>query len=286
MAIGRDFEDRRAAAFAGLITYGALDKFEPLKWHGKPLGISIGSYDRESQALLRLIANNWENLNHHLKEKAINRFIEDDSDSTNFWNLMSTHIAANSLLKQNFMDYCEKTKQALDFQSLKALSKEFPKSDILRRQCLLALPSGGSFKGSSWYQYQSYFEAAYILRNQFEGEADIVNQLVETVKLSNYSYGITALSIYDPENIILEDLIKKTDEFISDGNFLTPIVLLSSKANSEPFFDLVKKTINRPYYHLGDFQDRINVVIKSRIISDETFSNLIKDTLEFTPTEG
>jgi hypothetical protein len=48
MSLGPDFEERRAAAAAGLITLGAMNEFANLCEQNKPLSIHLGRYRLET----------------------------------------------------------------------------------------------------------------------------------------------------------------------------------------------------------------------------------------------
>lgn len=286
-SVGYDQEDNRAAGFAGMLIYEATDKLELLKENGESLDISLGSYDGENQALLRLIAENWDSLSLNFHGTEISRLSGKNSDEEKFWSLISAHISANETLKKSFISYCEKSEQCLDIQPLRALAKELPKSDLLRQHCWRAVKINDHFKGAgTWSKCQSYFEAAYILRDQFEGEADTLSRLADTVIASEFRHGIAALSIYDPKNEILSKANESLKKAIKEDNYTALIILSSSEAHSKKFYELVKNMINRDNHSLWDFQDRMNFSIKARIVRDEEFAYLIKGALKANPTES
>ncbi|HDL6715411.1 TPA: NACHT domain-containing protein [Yersinia enterocolitica] len=287
IAIGPDHDERRAAAFAGLIAYGATEQFVSLEWNNKPLDISLGSYDRESQALLRLVAEHWEDLDKCFDRKFISRLGHFTSEP-HFWAIISPYVSTNPSLRQTFIDHCANSTKCLEVRELQALAKELPKSDLLLRHCLLGIKHIKNLNTSgTWSNYQSYYEAAYILRDQFGGDSELLGQLQKVLQDSQFKQGIAAMAIYDPHNSSLDKVAK---QFLSERykleNHVTPIILASSRFECKQLEFLVKNMINRSNHSLWDFQDRINYALKSRIGSDEEFATLIGARLVSNPTES
>jgi hypothetical protein len=286
-AVGHDYEERRAAAFAGLITYNATEKFAALEWNNKPLEICLGTYGRESQALLRLVAEHWDELDQSFEKKFISRFKHSSSES-HFWTLISPYVSNSSLLREKFIDYCGNTTKCLEAQQFQALAKELPKSDLLLRHCLLSIKSlEDSMNDSPWSRYQSYFEASYILRDQFSGDIELLIQLQKMLHESNFQHGVAAMAIYDPFNPSLDNVAK---EILSEIDTFEPrvssIILAASRFESKPLEVMVRRMINRTNHSLWDFQDRVNYAIKSRIGSNEEFAAVIRTGLTANPTES
>lgn len=288
IAVGHDHNDRRAAAFAGLIAFGATNQFVPLQWGPKPLEISLGMHGRESQALLRLIAEHWSELSGVFQGSVIDRITSGISSEEHFWSTMSPYVSADSLLRKNFIDYCDNSHQCLDLQSLRALSRELPKSDLLKRHCWLAINIEEKNKNlSSWESYQNYFEASYILRDQFGGESETVSRLVDAVKRSDFQHCIAALAIYDSKNETLNELAGRVVEIAQKTqDYCAPMILASARADSHQFNMMTKMMINRSSYSIWDFQERINSTVRARLIRDDGFSVLIKESLASKPTES
>lgn len=286
-AVGPDHDERRAAAFAGLITYDGIRQFLPLERNKKPLDISIGSYGRESQSLLRLIAENWEGLNNIFDRNLISRLNKSTSES-HFWAVIAPHISADSSLRLEFITYCENTTNLLGFQELQTLAKELPKSDLLFRHCLSTI---NHLKEKSalgtWPAYQGYFEASYILRDHFSGDLKLLNQLRDILQDCNYQYGVAAMAIYSPHDPSLDSVAKTLlSDLDRGGDYAASIILASERFDSEKFGILVKNMINRSNYSAWDFQDRINYALKFRIGSDSEFVSVISSWLALHPTES
>lgn len=287
-AVGHKHFGLRAAAFAGMTAFGAINYFVPLQWGDKPLGIPIGVYNRENQALLRLMAEHWSELLNVFEEQLLERITAESTSIDSFWNVISPHISSNPKLRHSFIEYCASTETILELQTLRALARELPKSDLLREKCLLALNTTNKDSSlQTWGSYQSYFEAAHILKDQFSGDSDILSQLSDGAKRSDYKHCVAALAIYAPETRLLDSITSRLSEAVEKYQaFCTPIIVAAAKSNCDDFLKLLSLMINRPHHSTWDFQDRINSAVRGRIISDHEISKHIKQTLEKKPTES
>lgn len=283
LSIGIDHDERRAAAFAGIIIYGATKQFASLEWNNKPLDISLGAYGRESQALLRLVAEHWGELDNNFDRKLISRLGSLNSES-NFWAIISPYISISPTLRQAFIEYCKYTKY-IGFQELQALAKEFPKSDLLLQHCISGINSLNTDRTLT--SYQKYFEASYILRDQFSGDKEVLFQLGKLLQDTNHQYGISAMAIYDPYNSSLDKVEKQIlSELATLENYAPSIILAASRFKTEQLGILVKRMINRSSHSMWDFQDGINSALKSRIGNDVEFVAQIGAWLVSNPTES
>ncbi|MCU1720920.1 NACHT domain-containing protein [Pseudomonas sp. 5P_5.1_Bac1] len=279
MAVGHDHDDRRAAAFAGLVVYGATEQFSTLEWGKKPLDISLGHYSNEPPALIRLVAEHWGDLEKSFDGKFLSR-LGHFTDESRFWELVAPHVSFSSDLRQRFLDYCLRTTEFHKVAVLQALAKEVPRSDLLLRQCLKAVKIHRDDKDRSWNRLQSYYEASYILRHQFPQNVNILAQLQSIAFESNFKSGIAALAIYAPHNQSLNEVVSAlTYDDRDDHSFVTPIIIGTERLEGEKLEKLVSAMVNRPRHSLWSFQDRINYAIKFRISTDSEFSGLISERL-------
>ncbi|WP_122533049.1 NACHT domain-containing protein [Pseudomonas viridiflava] len=285
-AIGHDFDARRAAAFAGLVVYGATEQFSKLEFGESPLDISLGGYSNESPALMRLVAEHWGDLEKSFNGQLFQRLGRFSSESR-LWELVAPYVYVNAILRQRFLDYCSRATECLEVPVLQALAKEFPRSDLLLKHCLMATGNIRNDAGRSWEAFQSYFEASYILRQQFSENADVLAQLRSVVCDSDFKKGIAALAIYDPTNPSLDKIVSELggDDKV-EGNFVIAIIVGAERFNSIKLEGIVRAMVNRPTHSLWDFQDRINYVVKSRIGADDEFASLVSARLASSPSES
>ncbi|CAI2408888.1 Predicted NTPase (NACHT family) [Serratia fonticola] len=284
---GPDFEERHAAAFAGLVAYGAVNEFVCLEWNKKPLTVSLGPYSREPKALLRLVAEHWDEIDVCFDKAFISR-ISDINSGNHFWSLISPYVGGSASLRDKFIAYCESSSQVLNIQALQSLARELPKSDLLQKHCLSAIQAFGEIKThDTWSACQSYFEASYILREQFPGTSELTVKILKVLQDTDYRHGIAAMAIYDPYHSSLDNLVEKVfQEAESRSQFVTSIILASARSDSQQLGVIVKKMINRHDHNLWDFQDRINQALKFRMGNDAYFVTLMGEWLASTPTES
>ncbi|QOY74192.1 NACHT domain-containing protein [Pseudomonas sp. OST1909] len=286
MAVGHDHEDRRAAAFAGLVVYGATEQFSILEWGKKPLDISLGHYSNEPPALIRLVAEHWDDLEKSFDSQLLSR-LGHFTDESRFWELVAPYVSVNTVLRQRFLDYCTHTTECLRAPVLQALAKEVSRSDLLLKHCLTATRIHRNSADQSWHRMQSYFEASYILRQQFSENGDVLAQLQSTVCESGFQHGVAALAIYDPGNPSLDKVVSAVSNDDHDyESFVGPILVGVQRLQSVKLEKLVRAMINRPSHSLWDFQDRVNYAIKSRIGTDDEFAGLIGARLASSSSES
>ncbi len=286
MAVGHDHEDRRAAAFAGLVVYGATEQFSILEWGKKPLDISLGHYSNEPPALIRLVAEHWDDLEKSFDGQLLSR-LGHFTDESRLWELVAPYVSVNTVLRQRFLDYCSHTTECLRAPVLQALAKEVSRSDLLLKHCLTATRIHRNSADQSWHRMQSYFEASYILRQQFSENGDVLAQLQSTVCESGFQHGVAALAIYDPGNPSLDEVVSAVSNDDHDyESFVGPILVGVQRLQSVKLEKLVRAMINRPSHSLWDFQDRVNYAIKSRIGTDDEFAGLIGARLVSSSSES
>ena len=286
VAVGHDHQGRRAAAFAGLVVYGAAEQFSNLEWGKKPLDISLGHYSNEPPALIRLVAEHWDDLEKSFGGQLLSR-IGHTTDESRFWELIAPYVSVNTVLRQRFLDYCSHTTECLRVPVLQALAKEVSRSDLLLRHCLTGTRIRRSNADYSWQRMQSYFEASYILRQQFSGNGDVLAQLQSTVCESDFQDGVAALAIYDPGNPNLDEVVSAVADDDHDYEiFVGPIIVGVERLQGVKLEKLVRAMVNRPVHSLWDFQDRVNYAIKSRIGADSEFAGLIGARLASSSSEN
>ncbi|RUT42304.1 hypothetical protein WG29040_01540 [Pseudomonas sp. PAMC 29040] len=286
IAVGHDHDARRAAAFAGLVVYGATEQFSILEWGKKPLDISLGSYSNESPALIRLVAEHWDDLEKSFDGQLVSR-LGHFTEKSRFWELIAPYVSVNTGLRQRFLDYCSHTTECLRVPVLQALAKEVSRSDLLLQHCLTGAKIHRNSADHSWHRMQSYYEASYILRQQFSENGDVLAQLQSTVSESDFQFGVAALAIYDPSNPSLDEVVSAvTDDDRDYESFVGPIIVGVERLQGVKLEKLVRAMVNRPSYSLWDFQDRVNYAVKSKISTDDEFAGLIGAQLALSSSES
>ncbi|MFM0122682.1 NACHT domain-containing protein [Paraburkholderia sp. RL18-101-BIB-B] len=270
IATGPDHDKRRAAAFAGLLSLGAIERFVPLQWANKPLGVALGAYGSESQTLLKLIAKNWSYLTEVFEGKLIDR-IAADGVGRDFWAAISAYLPDDDLLRSTFVQHCTNEAVAVDAGLLRAISKEVPRSDLLREYCMRAIMGeGGVRPNRNWHEMQLYFEASQILRDHFKGDLTITAELEALVKRSGRTSGVVPLVLFDPKSEVLRDLVAYLEKAGDDLDaHYSSVVIAAELCDTATFIRIVRAMVNRDFHSMWDFQEWCNQAVRSRLLRDE-----------------
>ncbi len=265
-SVGPDYEERRAAAVAGLITLGAMMEFGKLREDNKPLTIIVGKYDQASGALLELIARRWDELKLQLGEDLVNRIGRHSSMET-VWDSLAPFLVWNDRLRQEFVSYCELAHASLGIPSLRALAQERPNSELLESHCLHAVEYIHQSNGRSpWAANALAFEAAYFLRDQFGGKADISRRLHDVFAMRRDAESAMMLAIYNPEHHALGTLnVSPLELGTQHHSWAVACTVSSAKQNSAEFVEVLRAMINRDAHSLWDFQAYTNIAVLERL---------------------
>jgi hypothetical protein len=89
-----------AAAFAGMLLRGRVGDIVPMTEYGdKPLNIrSGGGYGHESDSLMALIVERWEELSQAFGSRLASRFGDFGSDDGHLWDCPAPHLSASPAL--------------------------------------------------------------------------------------------------------------------------------------------------------------------------------------------
>src|SRR5262249_27002332 len=169
-AVGPDKEERRAAAFAGMLLLGRVNEIPSMiDYSDRPLRISLGSgYNNESDSLMALMCEHWEELHQAFGANLADRFGNLGSDRDYMWDCLAPHINASQAARRDFLVYCNESDSRLSLKGLTALAREQPSSELLFDHCLRIFGARNTDKHhSSWDVRRIRLEIAYIFRNHF-----------------------------------------------------------------------------------------------------------------------
>ena len=129
-AVGPDLHERRAAAFAGMLLLGRINEMLPMAEHGEsPLRIRSGKgYGNESDSLMALMCERWEDLHQAFGADLPSRFGDFGADDGHMWDCLAPHINKSPAARQYFLAFCDETNTDLGLRSFIALAKERPNS--------------------------------------------------------------------------------------------------------------------------------------------------------------
>ena len=140
-AVGFDFQERRVAAFGGLLALGRIDVFAEAKddRDDKALGIGLVGQFRDYAPVLELAAERWEELETATESFPVDRLSEWDEYLAGFWRAFAPYLSRSPLLTARFLEYCDNESVVLEAPGLVALSRLRPGSSLLLDCCKRAL---------------------------------------------------------------------------------------------------------------------------------------------------
>jgi hypothetical protein len=289
-AVGPDLHERRAAAFAGMLVLGRVNDIAPMQEYAdKPLNIRSGTgYGRESDSLMALMCERWEELRQTFGTELAARFGDFGSTDTYLWDSLAPHVSASSAARRDFIVYCKGTSDILGIRSLVALARELPSSELLLKHCLSALEADVASwnERSPWDVQRTLFEVAYVIREHFRERLD-VRQRVERSSQRGSSSDLFVLALVDPNNRLLDELDLKPAEIGRQiSNWVLAIHVASCRSGSEEFVKVVLSMLNRKWHDIWDFQEVTNRAVVERFRRDPDALQRAKATLANCPTES
>ena len=140
-ATGPHFDERRVAAFSGLLALGCVDVFVDAKerHNDEVLKIDLAEGLKDYAPVLELAAERWEDLETAMGGSPVSRFSRWNDNPTGFWSVFAPYVSRSSLLRTRFLEYCEDKSVSLEANGLMALSRLSPGSSVLLVCCKRAL---------------------------------------------------------------------------------------------------------------------------------------------------
>jgi energy-coupling factor transporter ATP-binding protein EcfA2 len=283
-AVGPDLNERRAAALAGLLILGRVTDVVPMIEYGdKPLNIRSGTgHGRESDSLMALMAERWEELSAAFETDLAARFGDFGVDEGHLWDCLAPHLNASPAVRRDFLNFADRTDTTLGLKSFLALARELASSDVLLRHCWRVFGrevSGRYERHSPWAVERIQLEIAYILRDQYRDRPDVVSHLQEAIERSERSE-VVALSLLNPTDPLLDQIqLEPLEIGRRHLDWVTALHLASVRSTPEDFVGVVLAMINRPWHTNWDFQEVANRAVVERLARDAAAVVLLKSRL-------
>ena len=149
-AVGPDSDQRRVAAFAGLLAVGRVDVFAGAKEKRDDELLRVDLLDRfkDYAPVLELAAERWEELEMATGEFPVSRLSLWGEHPAGFWRSFAPYLSRSSLLRARFLEYCEDESVVLEAPGLMALSRLRPGSSLLLDCCKRVLTA--EFDAQEW----------------------------------------------------------------------------------------------------------------------------------------
>ena len=181
-AVGPDYDERRVAAFGGLLALGRIDVFADAKEELGDEALGIGLVERQFRdyaPALELAAERWEELEAATGGSAVSLLSRRGDDPAEFWGTFAPYVNRSPLLRTRFLEYCEEEFVVLDASGLVGLSRLRPGSSLLLDCCRRVLVSEfGAQRWSALDAARATVVASKCLATQFSGNSSAVTAII------------------------------------------------------------------------------------------------------------
>ena len=233
---GPDYEERRHAAFAGLLVLERVevtsDRREQTE-RAEPLAIDLGRWNEANLPLVRLVAEKWSYLKSVFGDSLPNRI---SRWHHNCWSPLCRVAADYPDLQSELLSILEADpKLAANPHALAFVARARPASRLLIDRCLAAIPApDNNYPRAS-------FVAAEILAGSFAGDTHVYSKLLEKLPIVRSGPWLhvrpelaLALCIGWPRSEVIEDLYRQAvQDPNSIGDYATFFEITMSRCPAE-----------------------------------------------------
>lgn len=270
---GPDFEERRAAAFAGLVVLDAADRILTAKLRTGT--VRIGSYIRHgvSGALSDLIVEKWSVLRVQLGDDFIGRIIEGSGSSV--WPALSRYVGPSAEARRAFLDWCAGQKQ-IGFTALRSLADLWPGSDVLHGHALSAVTLGAGTREA----LPTVIAGAEIIRDQFPA-SDLRDRLRIQFSETRELAAAIALAILDPSAPELRQRkVGSLELGLEYGEWLGAVQITVHLEPPEVVAAIVHALAEREAFPGREHQPMMTAALLERLSRDEAACDALRASLE------
>ncbi|MDB6157597.1 MAG: putative NTPase family [Gammaproteobacteria bacterium] len=286
-AVGPDLQERRTAAFAGMLLLGRVNEFAHMIDYGdKAMHIPTGTgYGSESDTLMALICERWEQVQQAFSINLTSRFGDSGAEDGYLWDCLAPHINESTVARRDFLAYCNQTNGTLGLASVIALAREQPSSKLLLDHCWRAFERDVTGRHASpWAVQRTRFEVAYILRDQFRESADVKERLRQSGMRGRTE--VVATVLVDPRDSLLDQIPYGPKQIALEfSDWVTALHLASARSGADEFVEIALAMINRSSHGIWNFQEITNRAVVERLQRDPDAMRRLKDRLIADPTE-
>ncbi|SAL72411.1 NACHT domain protein [Caballeronia udeis] len=289
LAVGPDLNERRAAAFAGMVVLGHVDDVTSMTEHeGKPLTIRPGALREESESLAALMCERWDEVLKAFGSSFPARFGNFRANDGRLWDFLAPHINASPAARRDFLSFCASTETVLSLRSFIALAREQPSSELLLEHCCrVFLPDlrGAEVSYSPWDIERVRLEVAYIIRDHFPTRRQVREQLREAFARGR-RHVIVALLLLGPGDPLFERIPHGPKDIIEHyRDWVVAVHLAAARSGADEFVEVVYAMVNRGEHGIWDFQEITNRAVIERLQRDADVVQRFKTKLACGPSE-
>ena len=289
-AIGPNYDDRRAAAFGGLLALGRIDVFAVAKEKRDDEALTIDLVERfkDYAPALELAAERWEELETAKGDCPLSRFSRWKDNSAGFWSAFAPYLGRSSRLKTRFLEFCEDESVVLGAPLLVALSRLAPGSSLLLDCCKRALAAEfDAQKQSPFDAAQTMVVASKCLAAQFSEDSSAVAAIIASCeRLGSERGALVGLVSHWPDHEVVVREYRKLVERQGRSELLdcAQLWLLSAQGTREQVSTALAWFVTRSESSPWDFPEDALEAFRARLKRDpeveETLAQLARDNDE------
>ncbi len=287
---GPDFDQRRIAAFGGLLALGRSDVFASAKEErdGEALRIDLVGQVRNYAPVLELATERWAELETATAGSPISRLSRENDDFAGFWRAFAPYLSRSSLLSKRFLEYCDDESVVLEAPGLVALSRLRPGSSLLLDCCKRAL--AGEFdarKQTPLDAVRTTVVASKCLAAHFSEDSSAIAAIVASnERLRPEGGALVGLASHWPDHEVVVREYRNLVE--GQGRSGLPVCaqlwLLSVQGTREQVATALAWFVTRPEASPWDFPEDALEAFRARLKRDpeveETLAQLARDNDE------
>ena len=294
VAYGLDLDERRQAAFCGLVSLNRLDVLkEAREHHGEDRLVKVPLADvvTPNVPMLRHVLQHWDAIKTALGEEPWNRVVfsrlhEAAENLDELWEAFCAFADEYPLPRQEALSFFEgREGRTAGPNSLRFLGRAHPGSGLLLDYCLGTLRTGSG--GARAFAEDAGVVAAELLEQHFGGDQKVLRRVVgEDDAALTQEETIMALCEGWPDSEELERAYRALQEQQSPMSYTAYFRLAWRKFDSQTFFaDFTKALANLSSERLGGSNAQHMVrPITARLRTDDELLALLQERLRSAPT--
>ena len=289
-AIGPDFDERRVAAFGGLLALGRIDVFAAAKEGSddEALRIDLVEQFKDYAPVLELAAERWEELETATGGSPVSRLSRWNDNPTGFWGAFAPYLSRSSLLRTRFLEYCEDESVVLEAPGLVALSRLRPGSSLLLDCCKRFLAAEfDEQKLAPFDAARTMVVASKFLATHFSEDSSAVAAIIAASdSLRARGGALVGLASHWPDQEVVVREYRNLMERPRRSRLLVcaQLWLLSAQGTREQVATALARFVTRPAPSPWDFPEDALDAFRARLERDpeveETLSQLAMDNDE------
>lgn len=284
---GPDHEERRQAAFCGLVTLGRLDVMVNAKERIGPdrlCAIYIVPVLSPNIPLLRHILQNWDHIRNALGDEFWPRMSKSGSGALHLWDALCLFAHEYSSPRDEAIRFLETNKKRTDRpNTLRFLARARPKNPLLLQYCLKALYIGDDQRDCSGEG--ALLLALKLLGTHFGGDADVLAHITSGhAKDHVYEKVILALCEGWPQSEELERILAMAKTQRRPLSDTTTFRVLCLKGTSRNVFSDFMAVLSNPETHDRWYSQVVTGSILRRLRADDSLHAMVTERLQKSPT--